>query len=68
MLGHLALRAGGKYDVQYEERRPAQDEGEEDQAQDLGGLLLRGHGICREAVALGAIVEKSEGRRDHFGN
>lgn len=67
MLGHLAFGTGGKYDVQYKERRPAQDESEEDQAQDLGCLLLRCHCVCRETVALGAIVQKSGGR-NHFEN
>lgn len=65
MLGHLALGAGGEYDVQYEERRPAQHEGEEDQAQDLGCLLLRCDRIRRETVALGATIEKS-GARNHL--
>lgn len=59
MLGHLAVGAGGKDDVQYEERRPAEHECEEHQPEHLGGLLLRGDSIGRQTVALGAIVEET---------
>lgn len=59
MLGHLAVGAGGKDDVQYEERRPAEYKCEEHQAEHLGGLLLRGDSVGRQAVALGAIVEET---------
>lgn len=59
MLGHLAVGAGGKKDVQYEERRPAEHKCEEHQTEHLGGLLLCGNSIGRQTVALGAIVEKT---------
>lgn len=59
MLGHLAVGAGGKDDVQYEEWRPAEHKCEEHQTKHLGGLLLSGDSIGRQAVALGAIVEET---------
>jgi len=60
MLGHLASRTSGKYDVQYEKRRPAQYKCEKDQTQNLSGLLFRGHSIRRETVTLRTTVEKAE--------
>lgn len=56
VLRHLALGACGKYNVQDEERRPAQNEGEKHQSEHLGGLLLRSNGIGRHAVSFTAIV------------
>ena len=52
VVRHLTRGTRGEVDIEDEERRPAYDEGEENQTEDLGGFLLIGDSVGGQRVSL----------------
>lgn len=55
---HYTSRTRRKQDIEQEERRPAQHEGEEHQPEDLGGLLLVGDRVGGERTTFFPVCEE----------